>query len=146
MSALYNLMTKILLSDWVISQVIKPSDASSNLMFGSQLHVDGEIAAVGSTRYFSVQKVFVYNVTVNPAQEMAILTIPDSTGDDRFGWQAIAISREYGILVGAHNHKIAGMLYLRWFSCRLVVTYNTVVEQPPCMWWWWWSHTWDTLV
>ncbi len=89
--------------------MVKPSDTSRNLYFGQfAAALDEELAAVGS--YLNFQKVFVYNISINPAQELAVLKSPDSTGNDKFGFQAVAVSRGYGILVGAHLHDIGSTL------------------------------------
>ncbi len=97
------------LSDWVITQVIKPSDTSRDLWLGRfATALDEELAAVGSNK--NIQKVFIYNISVNPAQELAVLKSPDSTGNDDFGFRAVAVSRRYGILVGAPYHDIGSTL------------------------------------
>ncbi len=86
--------------------MIKPSDTTAKLRFGASTAIDEEIAAVGSM----FQKVFVYNISVNPAQELATLTSPDSTGNDAFSVEGVAVSRQYGILVGAAQHDTGRML------------------------------------
>ncbi len=89
--------------------MIKPSDTSRTLLFGTfAAAIDEEIAAVGSNHNF--QKVFIYNISVNPAQELAVLKSPDSTGKDQFGSSTVAVSKRYGILVGAPFHDIGSTL------------------------------------
>ncbi|MCP3664696.1 MAG: hypothetical protein GY696_19760 [Gammaproteobacteria bacterium] len=77
--------------------------------------LDKEIAAVAS--HMNFQKVFVYDISVTPAEELAILSSPDSTGTDYFGF-SLAVSREYGIVVGASKHSIGsmftGVFRFRW--------------------------------
>ncbi len=88
--------------------MIKPSNTSANLHFGRGNALDGDIAAIGTRSNF--QLVFVYNITSNPAEELAILTSPDSTGDDKFGSDGvIAVNRAYGVIVGAYHHNIGGI-------------------------------------
>ncbi len=99
--------------------MVKPSNTSSNQRFGEYAAaLDEELAAVGSWTGPDLQKVFVYNISVNPAKELAVLTNPDRSpsGDDRFGVIAVAVSREYGILVGAHDHDI-GSAFISGLSC-----------------------------
>ncbi len=109
-------LPKLSIPDWAVTQVIKPSDASSLQLGTWAAAIDGEILAAGS---LLLQKVFVYNISINPAQEILILTSPDSTGSDSFGI-SVAVSREYGILVGAHGHDIGGTLYEKW----ILLLYN----------------------
>ncbi len=107
--------------------MVKPSDASSNLYLGSVASaLDGDLAAVGS----NFQKVFVYNIRVNPAQEIAILTSPDSTGNDNFGSQSVAVSKEYGIIVGAYTHDIGSKLVV--FPVTEFKSRSIVVRSRPC--------------
>ncbi len=90
--------------------MIKASDTSAELRLGKNaVALDEDIAAFGSDSAF--QKVFVFNISVNPAEELGILSSPDSTSADEFGHTAVAVSRQYGILVGAEQHDIGGMLY-----------------------------------
>ncbi len=86
--------------------MIKPSDNSSNLKFGSVSAIDGGIVAFGSR----IQKVFVYDISRVPAQELAILSSPDSTGGDNFGKDGVAVSIEYGILISAKGCTLYGSL------------------------------------
>ncbi len=96
--------------------MIKPSVTSTNLQLGKlSAGLDEEIAAVGSQPAF--QKVFVYNISTNPAHELTILISPDSTGDDRFGHISVAVNRGYGILVGAPLHDIGSMLRCGLICC-----------------------------
>ncbi len=114
-------------SDWAITQVIKPTDTSNSLEIGNTaVAIDEEIAAVGSNS--TVQKVFLYDISVNPAKEIAILTSPDGTGDDQFGHN-VAVSREYGILVGAYLHDVGGNL-ISWISCYVKGCISSMSEQP----------------
>ncbi len=97
--------TQIFLSDYAVTQVLKPSDNSSYLSFGRVSGLDGEIAAVGSHK----GKVFVYNISTDPAQELSVLTSPDGTSSYGFGRNAVAVNQKYGILVGAYQHNTGGM-------------------------------------
>ncbi len=98
------------LSDWEIAQVIKASDTSADLRLGKNaVALDEDIAAFGSAPAF--QKVFIFNISVNPAEELGILSSPDSpAGADEFGHRAVAVSRQHGILVGAEQHDIGSTL------------------------------------
>ncbi len=79
--------------------MIKPSDTSSNLNFGHwTAAIDGEIAAVGIGKT-AKGKVYVYNISTEPAQELSVLISPDGTDSDSFGY-AVAVNQKYGILVG----------------------------------------------
>ncbi len=92
---------RIFVPDWSITQVIKPSVTTANLKLGrNPAALDKEIAAVASHSDF--QKVFAYDISVIPAEELAILNSPDNTSTDYFGF-SVAVSRDFGILVGAYG-------------------------------------------
>ncbi len=103
-------------SDCAIIQVIKPSVKSASLTFGRISALDGEIAAVGTRGDF--RKVFLYNITLNPAEELAILTSP-GTGNDWFGSVDVEVNKKYGVLVGAPLHDTPS-IYKRVFFLTYV--------------------------
>ncbi len=70
-------LPKISVPDWAVTQVIKPSIC--RLLGENALALDGEVLAAGSEYH----RVFIYNISLNPAQEIAILTSPDSTDSIR---------------------------------------------------------------
>ncbi len=88
------------LSDWAVTRLIKPSETAI-FLFGQVVALEGKIAAIGAVK----EKVFVYNITTDPAQELAIITSPDSDGSDRFAFDAVAVNNEYGVLVGAREYN-----------------------------------------
>ncbi len=88
--------------------MLKPSDKSSGLQFGTVSALDEGILAVGSSQTF--MKVFVYNISLIPAQELTILSSPADTGSDRFGTDGVAVSIEYGILVSARGGTLRSSL------------------------------------
>ncbi len=99
--------------------MITPSGNFSDLWFGYYAAaIDEEIVAVGSAKVF--EKVFVFNISTNPAQQLAVLSSPDGTDTDRFGKDAVAVNRKYGILVGAPYHKIGSKTQKSGFhSCDM---------------------------
>ncbi len=106
-----NRLRTMFFSESAITQVIKPSGNFSLLQIGRYAAaIDEEIVAVGS--FLSAKKVFVFNISTNPAQQLAILSSPDDTVTvDGFGKHAVAVNRKHGIiLIGAPFHEIASML------------------------------------
>ncbi len=72
--------------------------------------IDEEIVAVGSwSSSTTSRRVFVFNISTNPAQQLSVLGSPDGGTQCRFG-VAVAVNRNYGILVGADHRDIEGML------------------------------------
>ncbi len=99
-------MTARFLADWPITQVIKPSGTFSGLQLGKYAAaIEEEIVAVGSSQSI----VFVFDISTNPAKELAVLSSPDGTNSDKFG-DAVSVNRRYGILIGAPHHAIGSKL------------------------------------
>ncbi len=71
-------------------------------MLGFAAGIDEEIVAVASYSVLDSipSVVFVFNISTNPTQQLAVLSSPEGP-DDAFGKTTVAVNRKYGVLVGA---------------------------------------------
>ncbi len=105
-----NRLTSRFLPGWAVNQVVKPAGTSTGLTLGESAALDENIVAIGGVA-FTVDKVdakvYVFNISTNPAQQLTILSSHIHSSKS-FG-VAVAVSRKHGILVGSPKDDFGSM-------------------------------------